>query len=147
MDCSTPRFPVYQQLLELAQTHVHRVSEAIKPSHSLLSPSPPAFSISQHQVSFNESAHRIRWPNYWSFSCIISPSNEYSGLISFRINWWSPCCPRDSHESSPTPQLKGINSLVLSLLYGLTLTFIHDYWKDHIFDYTNICWQSTVSAF
>ena len=96
---------------------------------------------------FNESASHIRWQNYWSFSFSISPSNEYSGLNSFRINWWSPCCPRDPHGSSPTPQLKVINSLLLSLLYDLTLTSIHDYWKDHIFDYTNLCWQSTVSAF
>ena len=73
----------------------------------------------------------IRWPKYWSFS--ISSSNEYSGLISFRMDW-SPCSPRDSQESSPTPCFKSISSSVLSLLYGPTLTVIHVYWKNHSFD-------------
>ena len=87
MDCSTPGLPVHHQLPEFIQTHVHRVSDAIQPSHSLLSPSPPAFNLSQHQVFSNESALRIRWPEYWSFSFSISPSNEYSALISFRMDW------------------------------------------------------------
>ena len=86
MDCSTPGFPVHHQLTELAQTHVHRVSDAIQPSHPLLSPPPPAFNLSQHQGLSNESVLHIRWPKYWSFSFSISPSNEYSGLISFRID-------------------------------------------------------------
>ena len=84
MDCSTPGFPVHHQLPELAQTHVHRVSDAIQPSHPLSSPSPPAFNL--FRVFSNESALINRWPKYWSFS--ISPSNEYSGLISFRMDWW-----------------------------------------------------------
>ena len=88
MNCSTPGFPVHHQLLELAQTHVHRVGDAVQPSHPLSSPSPPAFSLSQHQVFSNESVLCIRWPNYWSFSFSISPSNEYSGLISLRIDWF-----------------------------------------------------------
>ena len=87
-DYRTPGFPVLHNLPELVQTHVHRVSEAIQPSHPLSSPSPPAFSLSQHQGFSNESALRIRWPKYWSFSFSISPSNEYSGLISFRIDWF-----------------------------------------------------------
>ena len=87
MDCSTPGFPVYHQLLELAQTHVHWVGDAIQPSHPLLSPSPPAFNLSQFQGLSNESILCIRWPKYWSFSFNISPSNEYSGLISFRMDW------------------------------------------------------------
>ena len=62
-------------------------------------------------------------------------------------SWISPCCPRDSQESSPTPQFKSINSLALSFLYGPTLTSIHDYWKNHSFDLMEICWQSNVSAF
>ena len=86
MDCSTLGFSVHHQLPELTQTHVHRVGDAIQPSHPLLSLS-PAFSRSQHQGLFsNESVLRIRWPNYWSFS--ISPPNEYSGLISLRIDWF-----------------------------------------------------------
>jgi len=87
MDCSMPGLPVYHQLLELAQTHVHRVSDATQPSHPLSSPSPPAFNLSQHQVFSNESVLRIRWPKYWSFSFSISPSNEYSGLTFFRMDW------------------------------------------------------------
>ena len=77
-----PGFPVLYYLLELTQTHVHHVGDAIQPSHPLSSPSPPAFNLSQH-----ESALHIRWPEYWSFSFSISPSNEYSGLISCRVDW------------------------------------------------------------
>ena len=81
MDCSTPGFPVHHQLPELTQTHVHRVDDAIQPSHPLSSPSPPAI-----RVFSKESVLCIKWPKYWSFS--ISPSNEYSGLISFRTDWF-----------------------------------------------------------
>ena len=87
MDCSTPGFPVHHQLLELTQTHVHWVSDAVQPSHPLSFPSPPAFNLSQHQGLFKWSVLCIRWPKYWSFSFSISPSNEYSGLISFRMHW------------------------------------------------------------
>ena len=85
MDCSIPDFPVLHQLSEFVQTHVHRVRDAIQPSHPLLSSSPPAFNLSQYQGFSNESFLLIRWPKYWSFSFIISPYNEYSRLISFRI--------------------------------------------------------------
>ena len=85
-DCSTPGFSVFYHPLELAQTHVHRISDVIQPSHPLSSPSPPVFpSI---RVLSNDRALPIRWPKYWSFSFSISPSNEYSGLISFRIDWF-----------------------------------------------------------
>ena len=87
MDCSTPGFPVYHQLPEFTQTHVHWVGDAIQPSHPLLSPSPPTFNLSQHQVFSFESVLCIRWPKYCSFSFSISPSNEYWGLISFRMDW------------------------------------------------------------
>ena len=77
------------------------------------------------RVFSNESALRIRWPKYWSFSFSISPSNEYSGLISFRMDWLdSPYNPKDSQESSPIPQFKSINYSVLSFLYSLTLTWL-----------------------
>ena len=123
---------------ELAQTHVHWVSDATQPSHPLLPAFPPALSFPASRVFSNESALCIRWPKYWSFS--ISPFNEYSGLISFRIDWldfpevWFPCSPRNFQESSPIPQFKSINSLALSFLYSPTLTSIHDYWKNHSFD-------------
>ena len=100
------------------------------------------------KVFSNELALCIRWPKYWSFSFSIRPSNEYSELISFTIDLvWSPCCLSDFQESSPAPQFKSIRSLVLSLLYGPTLTFIHDYWKKHSFDYMDLCQQSDVSVF
>ena len=88
MDCSTPGLPVHHQLPELTQTHVHRVGDAIQPSHLLLSPSPPAFDISQHRGIFQRVSSSRRWPKYWTFIVSISPSNEYSGLISFRMDWF-----------------------------------------------------------
>ena len=87
MDCSMPGLPVHHQLLELAQTHVHLVSNVIQPSLPLLSFSPPAFNLLQHQGLFNELVLLIRCPKNWSFIFNISPSDEYSGLISFRIDW------------------------------------------------------------
>ena len=81
-------FPVHHQIPELAQTHVHQVSDAVQPFHPLSSPSPPAFNLSSIRVFFNESVLCIRWPKYWSFSFSISPSNECSELISFRIDWF-----------------------------------------------------------
>ena len=99
------------------------------------------------RVFFNESALLIRWPKYWSFSFSISPSSEYSGLISFRIDWFDLLAVQGPIESSPTAQFKNIPSLPLSLLYDPTVTSVHDYWKDHSFDYTDLCQQSDVSAF
>ena len=86
MNHSTPGLPVYHQLLEFTQTHVHRVGDAIQPSHSLSSPSPSALNPSQHQSLFHESTLHMRWPKYWSFSFIISTSNEHPGLI-FKMDW------------------------------------------------------------
>ena len=90
------------------------------------------------RVFSNESALSIRRPKYWSFSFNISPSNEHPGLISFRTDWLD-LLTRDSQESSPTPQLKSINSLVLSFLYSPTLTSLHDYWKNHSLDQMDLC--------
>ena len=93
------------------------------------------------RVFSSELALHIRWPKYWSFS--ISPFKEYS-RVDFLEDWlvWSPCCPRDSQESSPAPQFKNIDSLVLNFLYGPSLTTLHDYWKNHSFDYMHLCWKS-----
>ena len=88
MDCSSLGFPVHHQLLDLAQTHVHQVSDAIQPSHYLSSPSPLSFSFFRISVFANESSLCIRWPKYWSFSFNISHSNEYSELISVRFDWF-----------------------------------------------------------
>ena len=88
MDCSTPGFPVHHQFLELVQTHVHQVSDAMQPSYPLSSPSPPAFRVfSSIRVFSSDSVLHIRWPKYWSFSFSISPSNEHPGLSSFRMDW------------------------------------------------------------
>ena len=86
MNSSTPDFLVHHHLPEFTQTHVHQVSDAIQPSHSLLSPPPPASNPSQHQSLSNESTLRMRWPKYWSFSFIINTSKEIPGLISFRMD-------------------------------------------------------------
>ena len=88
MDCSTPGFPVHHQLLELAQTHTHWVGDASQPSHPLSPASPLALTLFQLRVFSNESALHNRWSKYWSFSFSISTSNESSGLISFRIDWF-----------------------------------------------------------
>ena len=87
MDCSMPGLPVHHQLPEPTQTHVHHVSDAIQPSHPLLLPSPLTLNLSCIRLFSNELALHIRWPKYWSFSFSINPSNEYSGLISSRIDW------------------------------------------------------------
>ena len=90
MDYRTPGFPVHHQLPKIAQTHVHWVGDAIQPSHPLSPSYPPSIQPSiqpSSRVFCNESLLRIRWPKYWSFSFSFSPSNKYSGLISFRIDW------------------------------------------------------------
>ena len=146
LDCSMPGFPVNQQLPEPAQTHVHRIGDAIQPSHPLSSPSPPALYLSQHQGLFQwVSSYQVA--KYWSFSFSISPSDEYLGLISFRMDWLDLLAVQRTQESSPTPQFKNINYLALSFLYSPTLIFIHDHWKKHRFHETDLCWQSNVSAF
>ena len=115
MDCSTPCFPVHHQFLELAQTH------AIQPTQFVLSPSPPAFNLSQHQglfqwVSFSHQVAKVLALQHQSFQWIFRTDFVYDWLV------WSPCSPRDCQESCPTPQFKSINSLVLSYLYSPTLT-------------------------
>ena len=89
MDCSTPGLPVHHQLWEFAQTHVHWVGDAIQPSHLLSSRYPPAFNLSQHQELYKWVNSLHQWSKYWSFTFSISPFNEYSGLVSFRIAWFN----------------------------------------------------------
>ena len=99
MDCSMPGFPVYHQLLELNQIHIHQVGDAIQPSHPLLSPPPPTFNLSQHQGLFQSVSSSYQVAKYWSFSFSISPSNEYSGLISFRTYWFDPLAVQGTLKS------------------------------------------------
>ena len=145
MDCSMPGFPVLHYLPGFAQTHIHWVDDDIQPSHSLFPPSPPSLNLSQHQGLFQ-----------WAGS-----SHQVSKVLEFQLQhqsfqWifrvdlgltWLIFCPRNSQESSPKPQFESINSSVLSLLYGPTLTSVRDYWKNPSFDYTDLCWQSDVSSF
>ena len=91
----------------------------------------------------SESVLCIKWPKYWSFSFSISPSSKYSGLISLRFDWFDLAVSR----VFSTPQFEGTNSLAFNLFYCPTFTSIHDYWKNHSFDYTDLCRQSNVSAF
>ena len=126
MECSTPGFPVLHHLPEFAQTHVHWVSDAIQPSHPLSSPSPPAFNLSQHQGFSSESVLLIRWPKYWSFSFSISPSNEYSGLISFRIDWFDLLAVQGTIKN--LLQHHSSKASVLQCSAFFTLTSIHLKW-------------------
>ena len=138
MDCSTPGFPVLHHLSDFAQTHAHWVGDAIQPSHPLSSLLLLPSIFPSIRVFSNESALCIRWPKYWDFS--ISLSNEYSGLISFKIGWFDLPAVQGTLKGFLQPQFKSINSSAfslffpptpLSLLHGPTLTSIHDYWKNH----------------
>ena len=145
MDCNTPGLSVYHQLSEFTQTHVHWVGDAIQPSHPLSSPSPPAFNLSQHQDLFKwiHSLHQVA--KILEFQ-LQQQSFQWIFKTDFLKDGWvgSPCCPRDSQESSPKPHFKNIHSLVLSFLYSPTLTPICDYWKKHSFEQMDLCWQSNL---
>ena len=99
------------------------------------------------RIFSKESVLHIRWPKYWSFSFSISASSAYSGLISFRTDWSNFLVVQElSQEPSPMPQFKSTNSSVFSFLYGPTLISICDYWKNHRFNYTDLCQQNNVSV-
>ena len=147
MDCSTPGFPVIQHLPELAQTHVHWVIKS-----NILSSNIP---FSSYFQSFPASGY---FPLSWLFtsggqSIGASPSSsvpQMNILDWFLLEFWLvfyPCSLKDTTQSSPTPQFKSISSSALSLLYGPTVTSIHDYWKNHSSDYTDLGQQSHVSVF
>ena len=145
MDCSTPGFlsitnpqsffKLMSIMLVMSSNHLMLCC----PFSSCLQSFPASC------IFANESVLHIRWPEYRSFS--ISPSSEYSGLISFRIDWFDLLAVHRTlqHHSSPTSQFESISSSVLSLLYSPTLTSVHEYWKNHSFDYTDLCQQSNVS--
>ena len=148
MDCSKLGFPGLHYLLEFVQIHVHWVRDAIQPSHPLSSP------FSSCLQSFPESGS---FPMSWLYSsggqsiralasASVLPVNIQDWFLQYWLVW-SPCSPRDSQESSPTPQFKSINSSVFSFLYVPALTSIHDYWDNHSFGYMDLYLQSDVSAF
>ena len=99
------------------------------------------------RVFSNELALHIRWPKYWSFSFTISPSSGYSELISLRMDWFDLLVVERTLKSPPELQFESISSSVFSLLYGLTLPSLHDYWKNHSFDCMDLCQQIDVYAF
>ena len=132
MDCSTPGFPVHHRLLGFLKP---MSTESVLSSNHLILCRPlfPPSIFPSIRVFFNESDLCIRWPKYWSFS--IGPSNEYSGLISFRMDWLDLLTVQGTlQECSPTPQFKSINFFTLSFLYSPTLTSLHDHWKNNSLD-------------
>ena len=138
LSCPPPSPRACSNSCPLSQCCHPVISSSVVPFSSCLQ----SFSASE---SDSESAVHIRWPKYWNFS--VSPSNEYSGLISF-INWFDLLAVQGTlQESTPTPLFKSINSSALSQLYDPNLTSMHDYWKKHSFDYMDLCQQSNVFAF
>ena len=135
MNYSTPGLPVHHQLLEFTQTHVHRVSGVIQPSYPLSSPLPPAPNPSQRQslLEWVNSSHEVAKVLEFQLYHHSFQRNPRADLLQNGLVG-SPCRPRDSQESSPTPQFKSINSSALSLLHSPTLTSIHDHWKNHSLD-------------
>ena len=135
MNHSTPGLPIHHQLPESTQTHACWIGDAIQPSHPLLSSSPPALNLSQHQGLFKwvSSSHQVAkvlgfQVQHQSFQWTPKTDLLEDGLVG------SPYSPRDSQESSPTQQFKIINSLALNFLYSPTLISIHDHWENHILD-------------
>ena len=135
MNCSTPGLPVHHQLPEFIQTHIHRVGDAIQPSHPLSSPSTPDPNPSQHQKAFsNESILHMRWPKYWSFSFSIIPYKEHPGLISFRMDLLDLLAVQGTLKSLLQHHSSKASSSAFSFLYSPTVTSIHDHRKNHSLD-------------
>ena len=136
-----PGFPVLHYLPDFAQTHVHQVGDAIQPPHPLSDPS-PAFSLSQNQGLFQWVSSLNQVYKVLEFQ-LQHQSFHWIFRVDFLQDWLvgSPCSPKDSKESSLAPHFKSIDSSALSLLYGPALTSVQDYWKNHSFKYTDLCWQ------
>ena len=145
MDCSTPVLPIRHQLPEFTQMHIHRVGDAMQPSHPLLSRLLPPSVFPSIRIFSNESALRIRWPKYWSFSFNISPSNEHSGLISFRMDWLYLLAVQGTLKSLLQPHSSKASILrcsacfifyfyFFSACFIVQLTSVHDYSKNHNLD-------------
>ena len=148
MNHSTPGHPVHHQLSEFTQTHVHWVGDAIQSSHPLLSASPPAINLSQHQGLFKwlRSLHQVA--KYCSLSFNISPSNEHPGLISFRMDWLDLLAVQGTLKSLLQHHCSKASVLQCSAFFIVQLS--HPYMtteKNHSLDKTDLCWQSNASAF
>ena len=130
-----PGLSVPHHIPKFAQVHVHCISDAIQPSHPLSSPSPPAFNPPSSRVFYSELTLHIRWPKYSSFSCSISPSNEYSGLISFRTDWLHILAFQGTRKSLLQHHSSKASTIRHSLLYCSSLTTLHDHWEDNSLDY------------
>ena len=141
--CSIPGLSV-----PVAQVHVHCIVDAIQPSHPLMPSSPSAFNLAKHQGFFQWVSHLYPVTKVLELQ-LQHQSFQWIFRVDFLKNWlvWSPCSPRDSQESSPAPQFESMSSSVLSLLYDTTFTSVHDYWKNHSFNYMDLCWQSDISSF
>ena len=137
-----PGLSVHHQLPDFTQTDVHKVGDAIQPSHPLSSPLllPPI--CPSIRVFSNESTLCMRWPKYWSFSLSISPSNEHPGLVSFRINWLDLLAVQGTLKSLIQHHSSKASILRRSAFFIVQLTSIHEYWKNYSFDYTDLCPQS-----
>ena len=133
MNRSTPGLPVHHQLPESTQTHVHRVSDAIQPSHPLSSLLLPSV-FPSIRVFSNESTLCMRWPKYWSFSLIIIPSKEPPGLISFRMDWLDLLALQLLSRVFSNATVQKHQFFDTQLLHRPTLTSIHVHWKNHSLD-------------
>ena len=146
IDCSMPGFPVHHQLPELTQTHVHQVRDAIQPCHPLTSPPLLPSTLPSIRVPQDESVLCIRWPKYWSFSFSISPSSEYSRLISFRIDWFDLLAIQGTLKSLLQHHSSKVSILWRSAFFTVQLS--HPYMTTgKTIDYTDLGQQSNVSAF
>ena len=150
MDCSIPDFPVLHYLLEFAQILLYWSIKLVMLCNHLILCCPLLLLPSifpSIRVFSNESAPRIRWLKYWSFSFSTSPSNEYSGFISFRIDHLAVQWILRSLLQPYSSKAWILQHSAFCLLYGSTITSVHDYWKNHSFDDMNLCQQSDVCAF
>ena len=148
MNCSTPGKHSLSFTISLSLLKLMSIESGMPSNHPifccplLLSSVFPSI-----RVFSNKSTFHIRWPKYWSFSFRTSPSNEYSGLISFKSDWFDLLAVQRTLKSLFYTTIRKHQFLVLSLLYGSALTYIHDYWKNHNFDYMDLRQQSDLSAF
>ena len=145
---SNSLWPHGQQHTRLAQTNIHWVRDGLQQAYPVI-PFSSCLQSCPASVFFSESVLHIRWPKYWSFSFSNSPSNEYAGLISFRMDWLDLLAVQGILKGLFQYHSSKASILQCSafVMVQLSLTPIHDYWRNHSFDYVDLCWQSNVSAF